>query len=112
MPATLPTTVGELIDQGVRVTRYCDACRDYAVVDLPRIAREKGWTWSMLDRLPLCTNGDCLGMIRFKAERGVRAEWLMTAAGEARFDAHTDWMFQTRQVAHRRGVAKLRRGQK
>lgn len=104
------TTVSSLIENGVRVTRSCQWCNDFGDVDLERIVREKGPDYPMLDRLPLCTNGDCRGMIRFQAHRGMRAEWLMTPKGAARFQQHGDWMFQTRSIEARRSAIKRRRG--
>lgn len=103
------TTVGSLIEGGVRVTRSCQWCNDSGEVDLQRIAREKGAGFSMLDHLPLCTNGDCKGMIRFQAHRGMRSQWLMTPQGQARFQAHSDWLFQANIIERRRQAQKQRR---
>lgn len=103
------TTVGSLIEGGVRVTRSCQWCKDFGEVDLQRIAREKGAGYSMLDRLPLCTNGDCKGMIRFQAQRGMRSQWLMTPEGHARFQAHSDWLFQANIIERRRQAQRQRR---
>jgi hypothetical protein len=102
-------TVGDLIEGGVRVTRSCQWCKDFGEVDLQRIAREKGTAFPMLDHLPLCTNGDCKGMIRFQAHRGMRAEWLMTSEGQARFQAHSDWLFQANIIERRRQAQRQRR---
>lgn len=104
-----PTTVGTLIEGGVRVTRSCQWCKDFAEVDLQRIEQEKGAGFPMLDHLPLCTNGDCKGMIRFQAQRGMRSEWLMTAEGEKRFQDHSDWMFRFNLIERRRLLQKRRR---
>lgn len=104
-----PKTVGGLIEGGVRVTRSCQWCRDFGEVDLQRIARERGMGYPMLDHLPLCTNGDCKGMIRFQAHRGMRAEWLMTPEGQAKFQTHSDWLFQTKTIETRRAAMKQRR---
>lgn len=96
------TTVGDLIEGGVRTTRQCQWCNDFADVDLRKIAMAKGASFSLVDRLPICTNGDCLGMVRFQVHQGMRRDWLMTAAGDARFQAHSDWMFSYRQVLLRK----------
>lgn len=103
------STVGALIEDGVRVTRSCQWCKDFGEVDLQRIEREKGAGYSMLDHLPLCTNGDCKGMIRFQAQRGMRSQWLMTAEGEKRFQDHSDWMFRFNLIEGRRLMQKRRR---
>ena len=97
-----PTTVGDLIDSGVRTTRHCQWCKEFAEVDLHKIAAAKGAIFSLVDRLPICTNGDCLGMVRFQVHLGMRKSWLMTAAGDARLKAHSDWMFSYRQVLLRK----------
>lgn len=102
-------TVGSLIEQGARVTRYCETCKDHAEVDLERIRRAKGDDYPMLDHLPLCTNGDCIGMIRFKAELGMRGRWLMTTKGHERYQAHGDWIFTTRNLAIKRHAQLERR---
>ncbi len=103
------TTVGSLIEGGVRVTRSCQWCKDSGEVDLQRIAREKGADYPMLDHLPLCTNGDCKGMIRFQAQRGMRSQWLMTPEGQVRFQAHSDWLFQANIIERRRQAQRQRR---
>ncbi|MNS89575.1 hypothetical protein D3C72_1235920 [compost metagenome] len=103
------TTVGSLIEGGARVTRSCQWCKDFGEVDLQRIERERGADFSMLDHLPLCTNGDCKGMICFQAHRGMRAQWLMTPEGQARFQAHSDWLFQANIIERRRQAQKQRR---
>lgn len=103
------TTVGELIEQNVNVTRYCQWCKDWGEVDLKRIAREKGWEFSMLDRLPLCTNGDCQGMLRFNSHRGMRSQMLMTKVGDQRFQEHSAWIFRTRMIEARRRTQKSKR---
>lgn len=102
-------TVASLIEHKARVTRYCETCKDHGEVDLERIRRAKGEDYPMLDHLPLCTNGDCIGMIRFKAELGMRGRWLMTAKGNERFQAHSDWVFTTQNLAIRRRVERERR---
>lgn len=102
-------TVGELIDEGIRTTRHCECCGDFADVDLQRIAAGKGRDFSLVDRLPFCTNGDCLGMIRFQIHRGLRAQWLLTPEGAARFQAHSDWLFTYRQVQSRRAAQRAAR---
>lgn len=102
-------TVGSLIEAKARVTRYCETCKDHGDVDLERIRRAKGENYSMLDHLPLCTNGDCIGMIRFSAQLGIRGRFLMTAKGDARYQAHLDWMFTTRTVAIKRKAQRERR---
>lgn len=104
-----PTTVEDLINGGVRVTRSCQWCKEFAEVDLQRIMREKGADYGMLDHLPLCTNGDCKGMIRFQAHRGMRTKWLLTQAGLDRFDKHSVWMFQTHIIETQRQDLKQRR---
>ena len=108
---TKTITVGELIEEGVRTTRHCQWCSDFADVDLEVIAAAKGLDFSLVDQLPICTNGDCLGMVRFQIHRGIRAEWLMTREGERRFQAHTDWLFAYRMVKLRRSrqIAARRR---
>lgn len=106
----IPKTVGDLIEGGVRVTRSCQWCKDFGEVDLQRIVREKGADYPMLDHLPLCTNGDCKGMIRFQAHRGMRTQWLLTTEGQARFHQHSAWMFQTYIIETRRADLKQRRG--
>lgn len=103
------TTVGSLIEGAVRVTRSCQWCKDFGEVDLQRIERERGADFSMLDHLPLCTNGDCKGMIRFQAQRGLRSQWLMTPEGQARFQAHSDWLFQANIIERRRQDQKQKR---
>jgi hypothetical protein len=103
------TTVGSLIEGGARVTRSCQWCKDFGEVDLQRIAREKGADYPMLDHLPLCINGDCKGMIRFQAQRGMRSQWLMTPEGQARFQAHSDWLFQANIIERRRQAQRQRR---
>lgn len=95
-------TVGELIEGAVRTTRLCQWCKDFAEVDLQKIAAAKGAEFSLVDRLPICTNGECLGMVRFQIHQGMRTDWLMTAAGDARFQAHSDWLFTHRQILLRR----------
>lgn len=95
-------TVGDLIEGGIRTTRQCDWCRDVAEVDLHRIAAAKGADFSLVDRLPICTNGGCFGMVRFQMHRGMRTAWLMTAEGEARFQKHCDWIAQYHVVLVRR----------
>lgn len=102
-------TVGALIEQGVRVTRYCESCKDHGEVDLERIFRAKGGDYGMLDHLPLCTNGTCMGMIRFKAQLGIRGRWLLTSKGDERYQAHLDWMFTTRNISIRRQAELQRR---
>ena len=102
-------TVGRLIEEKVRVTRYCETCKDHGEVDLERIRRAKGDGYLMLDHLPLCTNGTCMGMIRFKAQLGMRGRWLMTAKGDERYQAHGDWMFTTRNLAIKRHAQLERR---
>ncbi|WEK56505.1 MAG: hypothetical protein P0Y52_08020 [Candidatus Brevundimonas phytovorans] len=103
------TTVGALLEQCVRVTWSCQWCRDGGKVDLQRIARHKGLSFSMLNHLPLCTNGDCKGMIRFQAHHGMRSHWLMTAEGDQKFQAHSDWLFQANIIERRRLAQKQRR---
>lgn len=103
------TTVGSLIEGGARVIRSCQWCKDLGEVDLQRIAREKGTDYPMLDHLPLCINGACKGMIRFQAQRGMRSQWLMTPEGQARFQAHSDWLFQANIIERRRQAQRQRR---
>ncbi|MGE7196870.1 hypothetical protein [Brevundimonas naejangsanensis] len=102
-------TVEDLISGDVRVTRSCQWCKEFADVDLQRILREKGADYGMLDHLPLCTNGDCKGMIRFQAHRGMRTQWLLTKTGYERFDKHSVWMFETHIIETRRQDLKQRR---
>lgn len=102
-------TVIQLIESGARVTRYCEMCKDHAEVDLERIRRAKSDDYSMVDRLPLCTSGECIGMIRFKASLGMRSQWLMTQQGHERYRKHSDWMFTTRNLAKKRQIERERR---
>lgn len=102
-------TVIQLIETGARVTRYCETCKDHGEIDLERIRRVRGDDFPMLDHLPLCTNGDCIGMIRFKASLGMRSRWLMTAKGHERFQRHSDWVFTTKNMAIKRQVQRERR---
>lgn len=102
-------TVIQLIDGGARVTRYCETCKDHADIDLQRVLRARGEDYPMIDHLPLCTNGDCIGMIRFKAHLGMRSRWLMTAKGHERYQQHSDWVFTTRAIATKRQAQRERR---
>lgn len=102
-------TVGQLLEEGVRVTHSCQWCKFHEETNLARICREKGPDVPMMDRLPLCTNGDCRGMLRFMVYRGCRSEWLMTKAGDAKFQAHSDWMFATRSIERRRQALRTSR---
>ena len=102
-------TVGQLLDGEVRVTWFCSHCSAAGQADLQRIAREKGRDYSMMDRLPLCIEGDCLGVLRFKAFRGARSDWLLTRVSERQVQAHSDWAFTTRNTAQKREAQRLRR---
>lgn len=102
-------TVIHLIESGARVTRYCETCKDHADVDLQRIRRARGDDFPMLDHLPLCTNGDCIGMIRFKAHLGMRSRWLITPKGDERYQQHSDWVFTTRTLETKRQAQRERR---
>ena len=98
------TTVGELIDAGHDVVWMCQWCDGWGPVDLALIVAEKGRDFSMIDRLPLCVQGDCRGMLRFRVGHGMRWSWLMTSAGDARFSAHTGWLFQRDMIEIRRAT--------
>lgn len=105
-------TVGEFIDQRLRVTRFCQWCNEFAEVDLDAIAREKGAGFSLIDKMPYCTNGDCFGLIRFKVQRGIREAWLLTDLGQRQFQAHCDFMFTYRQVLLKRNRQKAARARR
>ena len=102
-------TVGHLIERNIRITRYCETCGEKADVDLNRIAVAKGFDFDLTDRLPLCTNGDCIGMIRFQAHAGMRRWFLLTEAGEARVFRHADWVSWTRIYSAQREHLKKQR---
>lgn len=103
-------TVGHLIEKNIRITRYCETCGEKADVDLHRIAVAKGFDFDLTDRLPLCTNGDCIGMIRFQAHAGMRRWFLLTTEGEERVLRHADWVSNTQiYTARREYERKLRR---
>lgn len=102
-------TVGHLIEKNIRITRYCQTCGEKADVDLNRIAVAKGFDFDLTDRLPLCTNGDCIGMIRFQVMAGMRRWFLMTEKGDAAFLKHSEWIFQTQLIATRREAQRRSR---
>lgn len=101
--------VGYLIEAGIRVARYCEACRDHGDIDLHKVAIARGFDFDLTDRLPLCTNGDCIGMIRFQAHAGMRRWFLLTDKGDDAYQKHSNWMFLTGVIATNRAAQRRRR---
>lgn len=67
-PAYLPghvMTVGGLLDAQERVIWSCRKCKDWALADLLAIQREKGPTYSLVDRTSTCRNVGCGGKVAF-----------------------------------------------
>lgn len=67
-PGFLPThvwTVGGMIDAQERVVWSCSRCKAWALADLLEIQRQKGPTYSLVDRTTACRVKGCGGRVSF-----------------------------------------------
>lgn len=53
--------------------------------------------YDLTDRTPWCQQAGCLGRVWFSVRIGSWMRKLLTAEGEARLEAHGDWVFAERQ---------------
>ena len=63
-------TVGELLAKNLTAFWMCQTCRASDDVDLPRIAREKGRDFTLLNRHPPCRR-ECGGRVFFYVRGGM-----------------------------------------
>lgn len=94
----MANTLRDLIAEGVEVSAVCQNCERWKKVDLRAMARKLGPDFLLMDRLPLCEVPGRLGVVRFRAARGLAGTWLMTETGNRRLRSHGDWLFQTQQM--------------
>ena len=97
----MSNTLRDLIAEGVEVSAVCQTCERWKKVDLRAMAEQVGPAFLLLDRLPMCETPGCLGLVRFRAARGLSGAWLMTSAGDQRLQRHGEWLFQTEILAGR-----------
>lgn len=89
-------TVGFLIESGTAVRWHCVTCEKSGLANLEAIRKAKGPEYDLTDRTPRCQQPDCLGRVWFSVRLGSWMRKLLTADGEARLEAHGDWVFAER----------------
>lgn len=89
-------TIDFLIESGTAVRWHCVVCEKSGAADLEAIQAARGPNYDLTDRTPWCQQPGCLGRVWFSVRSGSWMRKLLTAEGEARLEAHGDWVFQER----------------
>lgn len=68
-------------------------CEKSGAADLEAIRIARGLEYNLTDRTPWCQKLGCLGRAWFSVRTSSWMRKLLTAEGEARLEAHSDWVF-------------------